>query len=167
MSSMSTEQPLDPSLIEQTKQQIRSLYAEIAQLARSDVAPEEFYAEMLPRIISALAAVGGVVWAKQDQGQLALQYQVNLQESRLGEKNEEDQIRHGRLLQKVMSTGEGILVPPHSGAGDSDQAANPTAAAAAAAPSAAATPSATRQSSPTTNSQAPRAKAPSISPAPA
>jgi len=126
MSSMSTEQPLDPQLIEQTKQQIRTLYAEIAQLARSDAAPEEFYGEMLPRVISALAAIGGVVWARQDQGPLALQYQVNLQESRLGEKNEEDQMRHGRLLQKVMSTGEGLLVPPHSGAGDSDQAANPT-----------------------------------------
>jgi len=123
---MSTEQPLDPSLIEQTKQQIRSLYAEIAQLARSDIAPEEFYAEMLPRVISALAAVGGVVWAKQDQGQIGLQYQINLQESRLAEQSEEDQMRHGRLLQKVLTTGEGLLVPPHSGAGDSDQAANTT-----------------------------------------
>jgi multidrug efflux pump subunit AcrA (membrane-fusion protein) len=126
MTTMSTEQPLDPGLIEQTKQQIRALYAEIAQLARSDISPEEFYAEMLPRVISALAAVGGVVWAKQPQGQLALQYQINLQESRLGEKSEEEQIRHGRLLQKVMNTGEGMLVPPRSGAGDSDQAANPT-----------------------------------------
>jgi multidrug efflux pump subunit AcrA (membrane-fusion protein) len=126
MTTMSTEQPLDPSLIEQTKQQIRSLYAEIAQLARSEASPEEFYAEMLPRVISALAAVGGVVWAKQQQGQLALQYQMNLQESRLAEKAEEDQIRHGRLLQKVMTTGEGMLVPANSGAGDSDQAGNPT-----------------------------------------
>lgn len=126
MTTMSTEQPIDPSLIEQTKQQIRSLYAEIAQLARSEAAPEEFYAEMLPRIITALAAVGGVVWAKQQQGQLALQYQMNLQESRLAEKGEEDQQRHGRLLHKVMTTGEGMLVPPHSGSGDSDQAANPT-----------------------------------------
>ncbi len=121
-----TDQPLDPSLIEQTKQQIRSLYAEIAQLARSDIGPDEFYAEMLPRVLSALAAVGGVVWAKQDQGQIGLQYQINLQESRLAEKSEEDQMRHGRLLQKVMTTGEGLLVPPQSGAGDSDQAANPT-----------------------------------------
>lgn len=126
MSGMSTEQPLDPQLIEQTKQQIRSLYAEIAQFARSDVTAEEFYAQMLPRVISALAAVGGVIWAKRDQGQIALQYQVNLQESRLAEKNEEEQTRHGRLLQKVMTTGEGLLVPPQSGAGDSDQAANPT-----------------------------------------
>ena len=36
---MSIEQPLDPQLIEQTKQQIRSLVAEIAQLSKTDVAP--------------------------------------------------------------------------------------------------------------------------------
>jgi len=124
---MSTEQPLDPQLIEQTKQQIRGLYAEIAQFARSDdVSAEQFYAEMLHRLIQALAAVGGVVWAKRDQGSLALQYQEDLQQSRLAEKSEEDQTRHGRLLQRVMATGEGTLVPPHSGSGDSDQAANPT-----------------------------------------
>ena len=127
MSGMSTEQPLDPQLIEQTKQQIRALYAEIAQFARSEnITAEEFYAEMLHRVIQALAAVGGVVWAKRDQGQLALQYQIALNESRLAEKSEEDQMRHGHLLHKVMTTGEGLLVPPHSGAGDSDQAANPT-----------------------------------------
>ena len=37
----SSEQSLDPQLIEQTKQQIRSLVAEISQLARSEVSPEE------------------------------------------------------------------------------------------------------------------------------
>ena len=38
----------------------------------------------------------------------------------------ENQIRHGRLLQKVMAGGEGVLVPPHSGAGDDSEAGNPT-----------------------------------------
>ena len=58
---MSTEQSsssLDPQLVEQTKQQIRSLVAEIAQLAKEDVAPQEFYGQFLPRVVSALAAVG-------------------------------------------------------------------------------------------------------------
>ena len=82
---MSIEQPLDSQLIEQTKQQIRSLVAEIAQLSKTDVAPEEFYGEFLPRIVSALAAVGGAVWTLNPEGQLALQYQVNLQETRLRE----------------------------------------------------------------------------------
>ncbi len=36
---MSTEQSVDPELVEQTKQQIRNLVREIAQIAKSDVAP--------------------------------------------------------------------------------------------------------------------------------
>jgi len=122
---MSSEQSLDPQLIAQTRQQIRMLVNEIAQLARSDIAPEEFYGEFLPRVVSALAAIGGAVWVAEDQGRLALGYQINLQETRLRD-SEEDQIRHGRLLQKVFRSGEGTLVPPHSGAADDEQGANPT-----------------------------------------
>ena len=114
---MSLEQSLDPQLIEQTKQQIRSLVAEIAQLTKTDVAPEEFYGQFLPRVVSALAAVGGAVWTTNPEGRLALQYQINIQETNLRE-SEERQAQHSRLLYKVLSDGEGILVPPHSGPGD-------------------------------------------------
>jgi multidrug efflux pump subunit AcrA (membrane-fusion protein) len=125
------QQPLDAHLIEQTKQQIRSLVAEIAQLSKRDVSPEEFYGEFLPRIVSALAAVGGAVWTVNPEGQLALQYQINLQETRLRE-SEEAQSQHARLLYKMLAASEGTLVPPHSGPGQVDQldneapAANPT-----------------------------------------
>lgn len=122
---MSTEQSLDPQLIEQTKQQIRSLVNEIAQLAKSEVAPPEFYGEFLPRVVSALAAVGGVVWTLEPEGRLSIGYQINLQETQLRER-QEDQVRHGRLIQKVLASGEGMLVPPHSGAGEGDEAANTT-----------------------------------------
>ncbi len=128
---MSIEQPLDNQLIEQTKQQIRGLVAEIAQLSKTDVAPEVFFSEFLSRVVSALAAVGGAVWTVNPEGQLALQYQINLQETRLRD-DEERQAQHGRLLYKVLGGGEGMLVPPHSGPGDAgplDQdapAANPT-----------------------------------------
>jgi len=121
---MSTEQSLDPQLIEQTRQQIRSLVNEIAQLARSEVVPEEFHEQFLPKVVSALAAVGGAVWTIND-GRLGLAYQINLHQTRLQDKPEE-QIRHGRLLHKAITGGEGILVPPHSGAGDDTEAANPT-----------------------------------------
>jgi len=128
---MSTEQPLDTHLIEQTKQQIRSLVAEIAQLSKSDVAPEEFYGEFLPRVVSALAAVGGAVWTLNPEGQLALQYQINIQETRIRD-SEAGQAQHARLLYKTLSGGEALLVPPHSGPGEGDlsegeiPAANPT-----------------------------------------
>ena len=123
---MSTEQSLNPELIEQTKQQIRTLVNEIAQLAKSDISPQEFYAEFLTRVVSALAAVGGIVWALEDEGRLALQYQINLQKSGLRD-NEEGQRQHGQLLSRVMTGGEPVLVPPHSGISeDDDQATNPT-----------------------------------------
>jgi hypothetical protein len=122
---MSSEQSIDPQLLEQTKQQIRMLVNEIAQLAKSDLAPEEFYGEFLPRVITALAAIGGAVWVAETEGRLALGYQVNLQQTQLRD-DEEGQLRHGRLLQKVLVSGEASLIPPRSGAGDDDQAANPT-----------------------------------------
>ena len=129
---MSIEQHRSTREIEQTKQQIRSLVGEIAQLSKTDVAPEEFYGQFLPRVVSALAAVGGAVWTLNPEGQLALQYQINIQETRLRD-SEEHQAQHSRLLYKVLSDGEGMLVPPHSGPGDDRRrsattapAANPT-----------------------------------------
>jgi multidrug efflux pump subunit AcrA (membrane-fusion protein) len=127
---MSTEQSIDSQVVEQTRQRIRSLMGEIAQLAKSDVAVEEFYGQFLTRIVSALAAVGGAVWTTNEEGRLGLQYQINLQETKLRELPEEEQARHGCLLYKVLSSGEAVLVPPHSGAGEAadaaDTAANPT-----------------------------------------
>ena len=123
---MSSDQSLDAQLIEQTKQQIRALVNEIAQLSKSGMAPANYYGEFLPRVVSALAAVGGVVWALEESDRLALQFQVNLRESGLADKSREEQARHGLLLQQVMTTGEGILVPPQSGAGDNGVGANPT-----------------------------------------
>jgi multidrug efflux pump subunit AcrA (membrane-fusion protein) len=128
---MSSEQsPIDSQVIEQTRQRIRSLVGEIAQLAKSGVAVEEFYNQFLTRVVSALAAVGGAVWTTNEEGRLGLQYQINLQESKLREMREEDQAKHGRLLYKVLASGEAVLVPPQSGAGeaaeDAESAANPT-----------------------------------------
>ena len=71
-----------------------------------------------------MAAIGGAVWAVNEESQLALQYQINFQETRLGD-NEEAQAQHARLLFKTMSSTEGMLAPPHSGAGE-DEGANPT-----------------------------------------
>ncbi|HEV3021012.1 MAG TPA: GAF domain-containing protein, partial [Pirellulales bacterium] len=122
---MSTEQSVDPHLIEQTKQQIRGLVVEIAQLAKQDLTAREFYGAFLDRVVSALAAIGGAVWAVGDNGGIELQYQINLHETRLAE-NQQNLARHGALLQRTLTSGEGALVGPHSGEGEEGQAANPT-----------------------------------------
>lgn len=121
----SEQQPIDPALLEQTKQQIRAIVAEIAQLAKAASSPQEFYADFLPRVVQALAAVGGAVWTLGEGGGLQLEYQVNLQSTGLAE-NRDHQIRHGKLLQQVMTQGEGTIIAPQSGWGDDDQAGNPT-----------------------------------------
>lgn len=121
---MSTEQ-VDPHLIEQTKQQIRSLVVEIANLSKQDLDVREFYGAFLDRVISALAAIGGAVWAISESGGLELQYQSNLRETHLAD-NQESLNVHGQLLQKIVASGEGGLVQPRSGEGQNGQASNPS-----------------------------------------
>ena len=122
---MSVEQSVDSHLIEQTKQQIRSLVNEITQLSKSDIAPEEFHGEFLPRVISALAAVGGALWTLDDNGSLGLAYHVNMREAKLHE-NEEANKRHSRLLYRILRSGEGNLVPAQTVSEGDDEAGNPT-----------------------------------------
>jgi hypothetical protein len=125
----SYEQTPDENLIEETRRQINALVEEIAGLARQNLAPGQFYEQFLNRLVSALAAIGGVVWAAGENNQLALQYQLNLQHTGLLE-SEAKQQQHSRLLYKVLNNpdvvaGNGVLVPPHSGFGE-DDAANAT-----------------------------------------
>lgn len=120
---MSTES-VDPELVEQTKQQIRNLVREIAQLSKSQVAPGAFYEALLTRLLEALAAFGGAIWTIAE-GRLQLEYQIKLRETGAFE-NAENQTRHNKLLQRVLTDGEGILVPPQSGSLGEDDAGNPT-----------------------------------------
>ncbi len=124
---MSTESSssIDAEYVKATKQQVRNMVAEIAQLSKSDVAPEEFYEALLSRAVSALVATGGAVWTKDSSGRLDLQYQINLQATGLiGD--EESQQRHGRLLHKAIDQPEGMLVAPQSGGEAAEEGGNPT-----------------------------------------
>lgn len=111
--------------IEKTKQQIRGLVGEIAQLAKSDLAPEEFYAAFLQRVVQALAAVGGAVYVMGEGNRPQLTYQMNLSPNLL-EKDSEDATKHYRLLDYVAASKQGQLVPPLSGGADERMGGNPT-----------------------------------------
>ncbi len=106
---MSSEQSLDPHLIEQTKQQIRNLVNEIAQLSRSRESRRRTSTRSSSPASSPLWR-RSAAWSGPRTTRVGwrLQYQINLQETRLATKSEDDQIRHGRLLHKVMTTGEGL-----------------------------------------------------------
>ena len=122
---MSTEQSVDPELVEETKQQIRNLVREIAQLSKSELTPIQYYDAFLNRVVSALAAVGGAVWTLSEAGGIELAYQINLLETHLADSTE-NQTQHGRLLRKVVNSGQGLLAAPHSGAVDEEEGGNPT-----------------------------------------
>lgn len=109
----------------EVKVKIRKLVNEIAMLSRSDVTPQDYYEQFLNRVVQGLAAVGGAVWMLADNGALELQYQINMQKTRLAE-DVEDQQRHARLLHQVMSSAEGRAVPPNVSSNDGDDAANTT-----------------------------------------
>lgn len=121
---------VDAEQVERAKREIQGLVQEIAELSRSEVTAADFYNAMLNKVVAALAAPGGAVWAIGETGGLQLAYQINLQQTGLIE-SEVRQQQHGRLLRQVLLGNDGALVAPHSGAGevsDSDEeaAANPT-----------------------------------------
>src|SRR5262245_27766649 len=121
---MSTEQSYQPEVVDSTRQQIRGLVREIETLARSEITPEEFYEGFLHRIVAALAAIGGAVWTFDEEGHLALSAHLNLGETGLVEKPE-DQQRHGKLLRKILDGGQDAVVQPQYTSPE-DDVANPT-----------------------------------------
>jgi multidrug resistance efflux pump len=118
----STVQTSSSDEFEDAKRQIRGIIGEIAQLAKSDLQPEEFYAAFLQRVVQALAAVGGAVWILGEGKRPQLTYQINLSPTLL-EADSEDAIRHARLLDMVVNSNQPQLVPPLSG---NEQGGNPT-----------------------------------------
>jgi transcriptional regulator with GAF, ATPase, and Fis domain len=117
---------VDSQLVDQTKNQIRSLVQEIAELAKSDCSVDDFYEGFLTRTTSALASIGGAVWIRESADEpLKLHYHINLKKTKLG-KDKKAQVRHGRLLKKLADNGEPTLIGPDSGSAGDDLPGNPT-----------------------------------------
>ncbi|MEX2186923.1 MAG: HlyD family efflux transporter periplasmic adaptor subunit [Pirellulales bacterium] len=122
---MSNDESVDPELVEQTKQQIRELVNEIADLAQQDIPEKDFYSGFLDRVVTALAANGGAVWDVSG-GRIELAAEIGLRGSGLVA-SEDAQLAHGRLLRKMIVGGEALLVDPHAAAGDDEEdGSNPT-----------------------------------------
>lgn len=111
--------------IENTKQQIRGLVSEIAQLSKSELEPGEFYSAFMQKIVSALAAHGGAVWNLSADGDASVVYQINI-ESSLLDSDSEDTARHTKLLRVIAHSNEAQLIPPNSGFGEDGSVGNPT-----------------------------------------
>lgn len=121
-----TDSASEEQLIDRTKQQIRTLVNEIAQLAKSDCSVEDFYQGFLTRTTGALASEGGAIWIRPTvDDPLKLHYHINLKNSVLAT-DPVAQRQHAALLKKVADGGEPEIVAPHSQGLKTDQAGNPT-----------------------------------------
>jgi len=114
---------VDPQLVLETRNQIRVLVQEITELSESDVSLAEFYDALLTRTVSALAATGGAVWSKQDDGRLELACRVNFEAVEL---DGSAAARHLLLLRRVVRQGQPLAAPPKSGFADDEEAGNPS-----------------------------------------
>lgn len=112
----------------EARQRIRELFAEITALCRteSDLAPRDFYAEFLTRVVQSLAAIGGAVWTGGPAG-LELVFQVNLRGAGLLAPDQQQALlAHNALVESLLERGAPQMVEPHSSAGLEADFANPT-----------------------------------------
>jgi multidrug efflux pump subunit AcrA (membrane-fusion protein) len=119
------EETIDPGLLEQTKNQIRTLVGEIAELAESDIQPPEFYVEFLNRSVAAVAASGGVLWLLDGRGGLKLQYQLEFRISGLMDGRVRTQ-PHDALLGCMIQAASPQIIPPQATVEGLPNAGNPT-----------------------------------------
>jgi hypothetical protein len=127
--SAAPEPQVDPRTIEQTRQQINRLRDEVARLSESDIEPGNYYGEFLMRVLTALAAPAGAIWLRTSQGNLQLQYQIQMQIVGL-DRSEEGRQGHDELLRQGVQQGKPVYLAPHSSGPKNDgvgpSAGNPT-----------------------------------------
>jgi hypothetical protein len=127
--SVGPNPPVDVNTIEQTRRQIQRLFEEVARLSDLDLPPNDYFGEFLKRVLTALAAPAGAVWMRTAQGNLQLQFQINLQQVGLA-RTEEARQAHDELLRAAFQQPRPLHLPPHSSAGQGQPgqtaAGNPT-----------------------------------------
>jgi hypothetical protein len=106
--------------IEEARRQIGRLAEEIAQIADKDLPPADFFGEFLQRIMTAIAAPAGAVWTRTQQGNLQLQYQINMRQVGL-DRSEQSRAMHDELLRQSAAKAQPALVMPHSSIGPAEK----------------------------------------------
>ena len=119
------EEIIDPGLLEQTKNQIRKLVAEIADLAESDIQPAEFTVEFLNRAVAAVAASGGAFWLLDGRGGLKLQHQLEFRLTGLMDGRAKT-APHDALLGCMLQASQPQIIPPGATIEGMPNAGNPT-----------------------------------------
>lgn len=109
----------EPDLVDQTRNQIRNLVQEIAELAKSGCSTASFFEGFLAKTTSALASSGGVIWIRPTDDQpLEIACHINFNQSLLAT-SETAQAQHNQLLQQILAAAEAAIVPPDTANGGS------------------------------------------------
>ncbi len=111
---------IDLNQIEQARRQINRLAEEIAQLSEMELSPPEYYGEFLQRLMTAIAAPAGAVWVKTPQGNLQIQYQINMRQVGL-DQAENSRAQHDELLRQVTAQVQPRIIMPHSSTGEPEE----------------------------------------------
>ena len=119
------EEIVVPGLLEQTKNQIRKLVAEIADLAEAGIQPADFYVEFLNRAVAAVAASGGAFWMLDGRGSLKLQHQLEFRITGLTDGRTKT-APHDALLGCMIQATQPQIIPPGAAIENVPNAGNPT-----------------------------------------
>jgi len=99
--------------IERARGHIRALVAEIEQLGRGDLAEAEFFRGLLERVLMAMEAVAGLVWLVGEGGRVEPICHAGIERTGIAA-NDETQAAHGALVQTLVGSTTGVLVPPRA-----------------------------------------------------
>src|SRR3954466_14981158 len=103
----------------QTWQELEEVFARLGQLARSPVAPQEFYRTVLDQSVRALSAEGGAVWLRTANGTMQLAVQTG-RAARAATRDEQAQRAHQSLLLHIATEGHVVSISPQSASDNSD-----------------------------------------------
>lgn len=116
---MSAPLPTSGASLElQTWQELEDVFARLSQLARSPVAPHEFYRTVLDQSVRALSAEGGLVWLRAANG--AMQLVVQGGRAAGSTRSADVQRAHHALLSKIAADGHVVAVGAKSSPKDID-----------------------------------------------
>jgi hypothetical protein len=114
--SAGPEPQVDLQALEQERRRLSQRLEEVAKLSEGNVPAATFYGEMLKKLLESLAAPAGAVWTRTAQGNLQLQFQINMREVGL-DRSDETRTSHEELLRRVVTEPRPLHLPPHSGVG--------------------------------------------------
>jgi len=111
---------VDNRVIEQERRRLGQRLDEVGRMCEADVPATTFYGEMLKRLLESLAAPAGAVWVRTTQGNLQLQFQVNVKEVGI-DRSDEARQSHEELLRAAVAQPKQFHLLPHSGFGPAEE----------------------------------------------